>query len=226
MVGESGAVLLVDAISDKEYAEMMSILYPNGIVDAQGQDLPGINNLAETRAKFVAEHTKAYSLVGEKTTEVKLTSFKIAISDKSSGEYESLFYKASVGKDRFVFPAEWGNQSYSFIYVYEKNIYLAYTDMGIWRIDPDNLSAVKLSSDTYSAKTQAEIGLGITKLHPDGYLTWVDSVKISPDGNYIVYRTNRDSTKLNETSVWGIDLKTGEEGQLISPPMTTILSGS
>ncbi|MBA1334988.1 MAG: hypothetical protein HPY66_0610 [Firmicutes bacterium] len=225
MVGENGAVLLIDSISDKEYAEMMSILYPNGIVDAQGQDIPGINNLAETRAKFIAEHMKAYSLVGEKTTEVKLTPFKITITDKSNGEYESIFYKASVGKDNFVFPSEWGNQSCGFISVSEKNIYIAYTDMGIWRIDPENMSAKKISSDTYSGKTQAEISLEIKKLHPDWYLTWVDSVNISPDGNYVVYRTNRDSTALNETSVWEIDLKTGEERQLIQPSYNNDIVG-
>ena len=225
MVGENGAVLLVDSISDKEYAEMMSILYPNGIVDAQGQDIPGINNLAESRAKYIAEHIKAYSLIGGQTTEVKLTPFKIYITDKSNGEYESLFYKASVGKDSFVFPSEWGNQSYGFISASEKNIYIAYTDMGIWRIDPENMSAKKLSSDTYSGKAQAEISLEIMKLHPDWYLTWVDSVNISPDGNYIVYRTNRDSVKLNETSVWGIDLKTGEERQLIHPSYNNDIVG-
>lgn len=225
MVSENGAVLMVDSISDKEYAEMMSILYPNGILDAQGQDILSINNLDETRAKFVAEHMKAYSLVGEETTEVKLTPFKIAITDKSNGEYESIFYKASVGKDHFIFPSEWGNQSYGFISISDKNIYLAYTDMGIWRIDSDNLSAIKLSSDTYSGKTQAEISHGITKLHPDWYLTWIDSVNISPDGKYAVYRTNRNSTTLNETSVWGIDLKTGEEYQLISPTYNNDIVG-
>ncbi|PTQ57068.1 MAG: hypothetical protein BSOLF_2219 [Candidatus Carbobacillus altaicus] len=225
MLGENGSVLLVDSISDKEYTEMMNILYPNGIVDTQGQDIPGINNFDEARAKFIAEHMKAYSLVGEKTIEVKLTTFKINITDKSNGEYESIFYKASIGKDNFVFPSEWGNQSYGFISVSEKNIYIAYTDMGIWHIDPENMSAKKISSDKYSGKTQAEISLEIKKLHPDWYLTWIDSVNISPDGNYVVYRTNRDSTALNETSVWEIDLKNGEERQLIQPSYNNDIVG-
>lgn len=225
LVGENGAVLLVDSISDNEYAEMMSILYPNGIVDSQGQDMPGINDLVETRAKFVAEHMKAYSLVGEKTAEVKLTPFKISITDKSNGAYESLFYKTTVGKDTFVFPSEWGNQPCGFISVSEKNTYLAYTDMGIWRIDSANMSAKKITSDTYSGKTFTEISLEITKLHPDWYLSWIDNVNISPDGNYVVYRTNRDSTVQNETSVWGINLKTGEEHQLISPAYNNDIVG-
>ncbi|AIQ57667.1 hypothetical protein [Paenibacillus borealis] len=225
MVGEHGAVLLVDSIDDKEYTEMMSILYPNGTVDAQGQDIPGINNLAEVREQFIAEHMRAYSLVGEQTTEVKLSPFNISITDESNGEYSSLFYKASVGNDSFVFPSEWGNQSCGFISLSEKNIFIAYTDMGIWRIDPEKMSAEKLSSDEYSGKAQAEISSEITKLHPDAYLTWVDGVKISPDGNYVVYRTNRDSIELNETSIWEIDLNTGEESQLINPAYNNDIIG-
>lgn len=215
MVGEKGEVLLIDSINDKEYTEMMSLLYPNCIVDSFGQDIPEINNFTEFREKFVAEHTRAYSLVGEKTSEVKLIPFKISITDKSNGKYESLFYKTTIGSDNFVFPSEWGNQSCGFIHISEKNIYLAYTDMGIWRIDPEKLSAIKISSDTYSGRTQDEISNKIMKIYPEWYLTWIDSVKISPDGSYIVYRTNRDSALMNETSVWGIDLKTGEERQLI-----------
>lgn len=225
MVGENGEVLLVDSITDEEYSEMMSILYPNGIVDAQGQDIPGINDFDESRAKFVAEHMKAYSLVGEEISEVTLTPFKISITDESNGEYKSLFYRASVGKDNFVFPSEWGNQSFGFISISEKNIYLAYTDMGIWRIDPENMTAKKLSSDSYSGKSLAEISLGIAKPHSDWYLTWIDSVNISPDGKYVVYRTNRDSIELNETSVWGIDLNTGEEQQLIDPSLNNDIVG-
>ncbi|WNS46248.1 hypothetical protein [Paenibacillus sp. MMS20-IR301] len=225
MVGEHGTVLLVDSIDDKEYTEMMSILYPNGTVDAQGQDIPGINNLAEVREQFIAEHMRAYSLVGEKTTEVKLSPFNISITDESNGEYSSLFYKASVGNDSFVFPSEWGNQSCGFISMSEKNIFIAYTDMGIWRIDSETMSAEKLSSDEYSGKAQAEISSEITKLHPDWYLTWVDGVNISPDGNYVVYRTNRDSIELNETSVWEIDLNTGEESQLINPAYNNDIVG-
>jgi len=216
MIGESGTILLVDSICDKEYAEMMSIIYPNGIVDDQGLDIPGINEIKEVREKFVSEHMKAYSLVDGKTIEVELIPFKIDILDSSNGEYESLFYQASVGESNFIFPSEWGNQSFGFISASEKDIYIAFTDMGIWSIDSTSMKAQKISSDTYFGKTISEVNLIVEKLNQDAYLTWIDSVHISPDGNYVVYRTNRDCTMLNQTTVWTINLKSGEESQLIS----------
>ena len=78
--------------------------------------------------------------------------------------------------------------------------------MGIWRISPENLSAEKLTSDTYLGDTRAAVASEFADIDPDAYLVWVDSVFISPDGNAVIYRTNRDSIVMDETSIWKIDL--------------------
>ncbi|MGN7454307.1 hypothetical protein ACTHPH_05780 [Paenibacillus pasadenensis] len=225
MRGESGSSLLVDSIGSNEYSKMMSILYPNGIVDAQGQEVPGIDNLVEVRERFIEEHMRALSLVGSTPIEIEKTPFTISIADESNGEYKSLFYKASIGKDTFVFPSEWGNQPFDFVSDSEKNIYIIYTDAGIWKIDPIALSAKKITADTYSGKDRQQIGQELTKLHPDAYLLWVSSVMISPDGKQVVYRTNRDSTRLDETSIWAIDLDSGKESQLVPPSVNNDILG-
>ena len=216
LTGDNGTILLVDSISDKEYSEMMNILYPSGIVNKQGQDIAGIDNLEENRNKYIHEHTKAYSLVGEKMSEVELLPFTITIADKTNGIFDVLLYSTSIGNDSFIFPSEWGNQPCGFIPVSEKSTYVIYTDMGIWSINPNEMIAKKLSTDTFLGEDQTEIGHKIKALHTDGYLTWIENVCISPDCSFIVYRTNRDCNVLNESSIWGIDLITGEERQLVS----------
>lgn len=225
MTGESGTTLLVDSISSQDYRDLLNVLYPDGVIDEQGQDIPGIENATDTRAKFIANHMRAYSVVDGETTEVNLTPFEIAITDQTNGEHYELLYKAEIGSDSFVFPSEWGNQSFGFTHLSNKNIYLAFTDMGIWRIFPENLSTEKLTSDTYLGDTRAMVASEIADLNPDGYLIWVDNVFISPDGNAVIYRTNRDCTVMDETSIWKIDLNTEEESQLVSPAFNNDIVG-
>ena len=91
-----------------------------------------------------------------------------------------------------------------------------------WKIDPESLTAKKISSDTYDGKSQAELSGEIRNAGNGGYLIWIDGVQLSPGGEYVVYRTNRDCRSdriesASDTSVWTIDLKTGEEHQVIVP---------
>lgn len=223
--GAHDTTLLVDSISSNEYEAMMGILYPNGVVDKQGQDIPEIENASAVRVKFIAEHMKAYSMAEGVKTEVQLAPFTISITDQSNGTYSALFYRASIGKDQFVFPSEWGNQSFGFTQISDKNIYLAFTDMGIWRIDPDSETATKITADTYLGEKEAEVSEKVKERFPEGYLMWIDSVAISPNGEYVVYRTNRDSASLNETSLWKISLSSGTEEQFVAPAINNDIVG-
>lgn len=212
LVGKNGSRLLVDSISDEEYDEMMRLLYPNGIMDEQGLSISGVENLEEIRTKFIAEHTKAYAINGSEITEVKIVPFNIKLSNIMNGPYECLFYKATIGQDTFVFPSEWGNQSCGFLTASEAGVYLAYTDLGIWKVIPDSLETKKITADAYAGKTQSDLEKSI-----DYELFWIDSVHISPNGLNVLYRTNRDSSNSIETSVWAIDLQSGDERQVIKP---------
>ena len=224
LTGMTGAFLLVDSISEKEYADMMNILYPSGIIDEQGLDISSADNLEELRARFIAEHTKAYSFSGTGVSEVQVTPFNITLESHMDGKYECLFYQAIIGEDCFVYPSEWGNQSCSFVTAGEIGIYLAYTDIGIWQIDPHGLTARKITSDTYAGKSRSEIRDNF--ISKNGYLFWIDSVQLSPDGEFAVYRTNRDCIAgSDDTSVWAVNLQTGEERQVAAPTLNNDIAG-
>lgn len=225
MQGAHNTSLLVKSISSEDYMTMMNSLYPNGVIDAQGQDVPGIENIPEVRAQFIAEHMKAYSMDGTTKTEIELSPFTISIMDQSNGQYAALFYKASIGQDSFVFPSEWGSQPFGFVHASDKGIYLAFTDMGIWSINPNSETAQKITTDSYLGESQADISAELQTQDSGEYLIWVDSVAISPNGSYVIYRTNRDADALNETSLWKIELNSNSEEQFVAPAINNDIVG-
>ncbi len=213
MTGPSGTKLLVKSISSAEYKEMMSLMYPNGIVDEQGQEIGAVENAQEVRANFIAQHMKAYWVQGTEKIQVSIIPVTIPLSNPERGV---LFYKASIGQDTFVFPSEWGRQGFGFDHRSEQGLFLAYTSEGIWRIDPTTMAAEKITADTYQGKSMAEVREDL-KNRLGEHLAWIGSVDISPDGATVIYRTNRDTDILNDTSIWKIDLDTMEEEQLLAP---------
>ncbi len=115
--GKNGVLLFVDTVSSDEYDELLELLYPNGMVDEQGQEIGTVENAEEVRKKFIDEHTKAYTVINGATKEVELEKFYIDLKEMSNelyydsfgGDGKYLFYKVSVDKDVFVFPSEeWG----------------------------------------------------------------------------------------------------------------------
>lgn len=224
--GKNGTSLFVDIVSDDEYNELLKILYPNGIVDEQGQEIGIVENAEEVRKKFIDEHTKAYTVINGATKEVELERFYIDLKEmleelyftSTGNESEYLFYKATIGDDVFVFPSEWGALPFGFIDASKDNSYYTYTSWGIWKIDTEKLSLDKLTTDEFEGKTYIEIINEIGNdetVDNEGSLYWIDSAQISPNNNYIVYRSNRGSKDLNETSIWKLDLKTRVEEKVL-----------
>lgn len=224
--GKNGTSLFVDIVSDDEYNELLKILYPNGIVDEQGQEIGIVENAEEVRKKFIDEHTKAYTVINGTTKEVELERFYIDLKEmleelyftSTGNESEYLFYKATIGDDVFVFPSEWGALPFGFIDASKDNSYYTYTSWGIWKIDTEKLSLDKLTTDEFEGKTYIEIINEIGNdetVDNEGSLYWIDSVQISPNNNYIVYRSNRGSENLSETSIWKLDLKTRAEEKVL-----------
>ena len=219
--GKNGEVLFIDSISSEEYEEMMNLLYPNGILDEQGQEIGSTDNYEVVRAEYIKNHTKAYTKLDGRIVGVGLEPFYVTISDRSSeGEYEYLFYKAVVGDDKFIFPSEYGNQPFGFITASEKNMYIIYSDLGIWKINTENFHAEKLTNDDFEGESYTKI-----QDRFGGYLIWVDNAILSPNADYLVYRTNRDSIDINDTSVWKIDLNTGKEEQILAPNLNNNIIG-
>lgn len=225
MLGAHDTSLLVKSMRSEDYMTMMRTLYPNGVINTQGQDVSVIENISEARAQFIAEHMKAYSMDGADKAEIELSPFTISIMDRSNGQYTALFCKARIGQDRFVFPVEWGSQPFGFAHASDKGIYLAFTDMGIWSINPNSEIAQKITADSYLGESQADISAELQAQDAGEYLVWVDSVAISPNGDYVIYRTNRDADTLNETSLWKINLASNREEQFVAPAINNDIVG-
>lgn len=169
---------------------------------------------------------KAYWVQGTEKAQVSITPVTVTLSLSSyeDTDYEVLLYKANIGQDIFLFPSEWGRQGFGFDHRSEQGLFLAYTNEGIWRIDPTTMSAELLTADTYQGKTIDEVQEDL-KTRLGEHLAWVDRVEISPDGKTVVYRTNRDTDALNNTSIWKLDLDTAKEEQLLTPAYHNDLVG-
>ena len=217
MNGPNGATLMVKSVGRKDYADLMTQLYPNGVIDEQGQELSPAEDRSALRESFISQHMKAYAVGGGECTEIPITPFTVTISDRSNGAYEALFYKARIDADVFVFPSEWGSQPFGFSCLSEKEIYLAYTDLGIWRLDPENMSAQKITSDFFRNSSIPDVEAKLSAHFPGSYLVWTADVKISPGGDYAIYRTNRDISALDETSIWRVNLNSAGEEQIVCP---------
>lgn len=226
MTGPGGSTLLVKSISSAEYEEMMDLMYPNGIVDEQGLEIGPAENAQEIRADFIAEHMKAYLVQGteDPVSPVPITPFNLHFPDQDPEGVEILFYKASVNGDDFVFPSEWAQREGGFQHRSEQGLFLVGAYSAIWRIDPAHMTVEKLTADTYQGKTIDEVREDL-RTWPGARLNWIDRWELSPDGKTMVYRTNRDTDTLNNTSIWKVDLTTGEEKQLIAPTLHNNLVG-
>lgn len=215
MYGENGTTLLVKPVNAAEYDELMDILYPHGTIDDQGLSMEAVPNEDAIRAEFVANHTKAYAVNGLVQTEVALTPFTIELEDESNGVFNALMYRCIVGTDTFIFPSEWGNHPFGFLHSTPANVYLAYTDIGIWLIDAINGDTQKLTNDSYAGASRAEISNTTKFTAPGNYLVWIDGVTMNMTGHCVIYRTNRDADSPNKTSVWKIDLDTKQEAPVL-----------
>lgn len=224
MTGPGGSTLLVKSISSAEYQEIMDLMYPNGIVDEQGLEIGPAENAQEIRTDFIAEHMKAYSVRGTEKNEVPITLFTISVPTPFHGDEKVLLYKARVDGDDFVFPSEWGRQGFSFYHRSEQGLFILGAGSALWRIDPADMTVERLTTDTYLGMTIDEVREDL-KTRLGAQLGWIDQVELSPDGKTLVYRTNRDTDALNDTSIWKLDMETGEETQLIAPTLWNDLVG-
>lgn len=236
MKGKNNTTLFIKSVDSDDYDELIKTLYPNGIVDWQGQEIGIVENAEEVRKKFIDEHTTAFTVINGITKEVELEKFYVDLKeisnelyfDSNGGDGKYLCYKATVDNDIFIFPSEWGSQPFGFIEVSEDSSYYTYTSWGIWKINTENLLLDKLTSDEYEGKTYLEIIMTIPNddtVDNEGTLCWIDQVQISPDNNIIVYRSNRGSKNLSETSIWKLDLKTRVEEKVLIEDLYNNIDG-
>ena len=139
-----------------------------------------------------------------KNTRKNSDSFIISLED-ASGNFDAEFLKLSSDS---VAPKDWDMTR--FLFLSGQGVYLACTDMGIWRLDPETRTAVKLSADVFQGRTRAEIQADTGKT-----VFWTDDPVLSPNGRYLAYVSNRTDPESDGDEIWTLDTATGEEHLLM-----------
>ena len=98
-----------------------------------------------------------------------------------------------------------------FLHSEDNSGFYACTDIGIWKLDPDTRTATKMTSDTYNGQPRASIRSSMTS---ENTLFWIDTPVVSPNGQYVVYRSNRTAPDADGDCVWVLNGSTGVETQL------------
>ena len=207
----SGNAFIIDLPSDADYDRMMQLLYPNGVIDEQGFDIAGIENIEEARDRFIRDNTKAYYMENGELKEVETTPFKVKMLNPHGEDWVLPFYRARAGEFTTIYPSEWGAFFNCFASNNDAGTYITWSDYGIWQIDPETLETKRITSDTYDGKTIDEIREDSIKIE----FSWVSDVALSLDGKNVVYLSKKDCPKeLGKRSIWMINLETGKESRL------------
>ncbi len=138
-------------------------------------------------------------------------SFVIALED-GAGSFNAEFLRLSADS---VTPKEWDVSR--FLFLSAGGVYLACTDLGIWRIDPESQTAVRLSADAFQGRTRAEI---LSELQEGGGLFRTGNPVLSPNGRYLAYCSDHTDEQSGGDAVWALDTATGEE-HLLMPAKNT-----
>ena len=147
-----------------------------------------------------------------KLREAKSSTFSVTLSD-SRGNFERIFYQISAKGIIIALPFDWDELRFHFLINENADTFIACTDTAVYKINPKMCSATLLSSDIYEGATYRDLKERFISLGGNN-LFWTDNPIISPDGEWVVYRSNR-SSKDNLPAVgdalWAVNTKTGEE---------------
>lgn len=202
---EDGSAILADKLSSSDISTLMSI-----ITDSEGNLL---DNSESLRQKYMEACERVQILNADGTrSSVSLTPFSVTIED-GMGEFSHTFYQFSVGNEKHVIPGEWDTMRFHFLTSEDATRIFLCTDIGIWSLNPQLKSVTKLSSDEYNGVSRTTM----ETIYSNGdALFWIDNPKLSPDGSYIVYRSNRSSPATQGDAIWCLNTTTGNETQISS----------
>ena len=120
--------------------------------------------------------------------------FSVPMEDVRGEGQEAVFYRVAAGDGVLAIPQENpGTNTGSRFY--------AWTDAGIWKIDPEQGTGNKVTSDFYQGMHYTALAEDADACHP---LFWIDNPMVSPDGRYVVYRQS-----LRPQGLWGLPVGAG-----------------
>lgn len=137
------------------------------------------------------------------------------------------FYEVSLGEAFVILPGDYHFWADSLRFEPLEEGYLVTSEDAVWRIDPAG-GLERLSSETYKGMTHREVWQALPGSLDQSLLKWNYAAKLSPGRDWLAYGTNRDCTLdqldtegrdkfeyIFATSLWLMNLKTGEEKRLV-----------
>ena len=224
---ENGHSIVLDIPTDEEKSEYVAKVW-----DEEQNDF--IDGYEEIRAAVVDKAEQTYEFDGVSLKTIPRTGFiaKLTIYDMEEenlrSDFDWLFYSVTTSSGKsYVLPSDWQvGDDPAVLSDTERSAMYVSTSLGIWRITADQRS-VKITSDEYNGmhsswheKAAFDNRYGMPRLF------WIAHATLSPDRRYIIYQTNRDCYNEDEnTSIWRIDLQTGEEQRLVEGNADNTING-
>ncbi len=188
---ESGRALVMDLLSDGDLAQFSEQTAAGG----------------EQARQFINCRANLRILTEDGAIQpVEWDLFSIPMEAVRGEGQEAVFYRVAAGDCVLAIPQEDpGTNTGSRFY--------AWTDAGIWKIDPEQDTGSKVTSDFYQGMHYTALAEDADACHP---LFWIGNPMVSPDGRYVVYCSNRSATKDYGDCLWALDGTSGRELQLTS----------
>ena len=192
---EGGRALVMDLLSDGDLAQFSEQAAPGSVVGG------------EQARQFISCRANLRILTEDGAVlPVEWDMFSVPMEDVRGEGQEAVFYRVAAGDGVLAIPQEDpGTNTGSRFY--------AWTDAGIWKIDPEQGTGSKVTSDFYQGMHYTALAEDADACHP---LFWIDNPMVSPDGRYVVYCSNRSAPKDYGDCLWALDGTSGRELQLTS----------
>lgn len=200
---EDGAALVTDKMSDADLDALV-----DEITDSEGNLLEDSD---ERRQDFMDDFENFRIVTADGSTySVDSTPFTVSL-ESASEDFDYTFYQVETSDGNLIIPQEWDVMGFIFLNSKDNSSFYDCTDIGIWKLDPDNRTATKVTSDSYNGQARLSI---LSSMTSENSLFWIDNPIVSPDGKYVVYRSNRTAPDASGDCVWVLNGDTGVETQL------------
>ena len=171
---EDDCALVMDLLSDGDLAQFSE------------QTAPGSAAGEEQARQFINCRANLRIITADGAVlPVEWDMFSVPMEDVRGEGQEAVFYRVAAGDGVLAIPQEDpGTNTGSRFY--------AWTDAGIWKIDPEQGTGSKVTSDFYQGMHYTALAEDADACHP---LFWIGNPMVSPDGRYVVYCSNRSAPK-------------------------------
>ena len=190
---EDDCALVMDLLSDGDLAQFSE------------QTAPGSAAGEEQARQFINCRANLRIITADGAVlPVEWDMFSVPMEDVRGEGQEAVFYRVAAGDGVLAIPQEDpGTNTGSRFY--------AWTDAGIWKIDPEQGTGSKVTSDFYQGMHYTALVEDADACHP---LFYIATPLVNPDGRYVVYSSNRSAPKDYGDCLWALDGESGQEVQL------------